>query len=419
MRILVLTNMYPPHAYGGYEMGCRDVAERWHRAGHEVLLLTSTVRVAGGNDGGDRDGEDHDPSAGAETSEIPIRVRRELQLYWDDHVILNPPLATRWRMERHNRRRLDAALADFNPDVVSAWAMGALSLGLLSRLGDRGVPVVFVVADEWPVYGPLVDAWLRPLASRPGLARVVGAATGLPTAPPPLDELGAWCFASEAMRSKLRELTPWSFPWSGIVPWGIDAAVFRPPPANSGRPWRWRVLHAGRVDERKGIAVVIEALARCPREARLEVLGRGDARHLAELRALAADLGVADRVTFGESSREELAVRYGEADVLVFAPLWDEPFGLVPIEAMACGTPVVASPTGGATEFMTDGTNCLTFPSGDVQRLADALVRLSQDAELRARVVRGGLETAARYTVDRLAHDLEGWHQAAAAGRPD
>src|SRR6202044_3895620 len=137
----------------------------------------------------------------------------------------------------------------------------------------------------------------------------------------------------------------------------------------------------------------------------------GDAGHLLELRTLADDLGVADRVTFGESDREELAVHYGQADALVFAPLWDEPFGLVPIEGMACGTPVVASPTGGATEFMTDGTNCLTFPSGDAQGLAGALVRLSQSSALRARVVSGGLETAAHYTVDRLADDLEGWHQ--------
>jgi glycosyltransferase involved in cell wall biosynthesis len=215
------------------------------------------------------------------------------------------------------------------------------------------------------------------------------------------------------MRTKMRELSPWSFPSSAVVPWGIDASVFRLPMTAREHPWRWRLLHAGRVDERKGIATVIEALALCPHEATLEVLGRGDASYLSVLRALARELGVADRVTFGESDREELAVRYGGADAVVFAPLWDEPFGLVPLEAMACGTPVVASPTGGATEFMTNGTNCLTFPPGDVHGLAGALVRLSQDPVLRAHVIGGGLETAGRYTVDRLAHDLEDWHEAA------
>jgi len=384
-------------------MGCRDVVERWRTAGHEVMVLTSTVRLAAGTAAGD--------------DEDPRWVRRHLRLYWDDHVILSPSLATRLRMERHNRRCLDAALADFAPHVASAWAMGAMSMGLLSRLGDRGVPVVSVVADEWPVYGPHVDAWLRPLAARPGLARIVGGATGLATRLPPLDDLGPTCFASEAMRTKLLARSPWSFPRSAVVPWGIDDSVFRMPTAASEHPWRWRLLHAGRVDERKGIATVIEALALCPHEATLEVLGRGDAGHRSALRALAAELGVADRVTFGETDREELAVRYGNADAVVFAPLWDEPFGLVPLEAMACGTPVVASPTGGATEFMTDGTNCLTFCPGDAHDLAGALVRLSQDPALRARVVGGGLETSARYTVDRLADDLEGWHEAATEWR--
>lgn len=399
MRILVLSNLYPPHAYGGYEMGCRDVVERWRAAGHEVLVLTSTVRLPG--------------VTGPAASDASDAVRRQLRLYWDDHVILSPPLATRLRMERHNRRCLDAAVADFAPDVASAWAMGAMSMGLLSRLGDLGVPVVCVLADEWPVYGPHVDAWLRPLAARPGLARLVGAATRLATEIPPLDELGPTCFASEAMRTKLRELSPWSFPRSAVVPWGIDASLFRLPTVAREQPWRWRLLHAGRVDERKGIATVIEALALCPQEATLEVLGRGDAGHLSTLRARAAELGVADRVAFGESDRAELAGRYADADAVVFAPLWDEPFGLVPLEAMACGTPVVASPTGGATEFMADGTNCLTFRPGDAEGLAGALMRLSQDPALRARVVSGGLETAARYTVDRLARDLEGWHEAA------
>ncbi len=77
MRILVLTNMYPPHAYGGYEQCCRDVVERWRAAGHEVLVLTSTVRVPGVDEG----------------AEPPNEVRRLLRLYWADHEILDPPLA--------------------------------------------------------------------------------------------------------------------------------------------------------------------------------------------------------------------------------------------------------------------------------------------------------------------------------------
>lgn len=404
MRILVLSNLYPPHAYGGYELSCRDVVERWRAQGHEVLVLTSTARLSG---------EASEPEGPEEDRRL---VRRDLRLYWEDHVMVSPSLATRLRIERHNRGALESSLGDFHPDVASAWAMGAMSMGLLSQLIDRRTPMVFVIADEWPYYGPHVDSWLRPLASRPRLARLVGAVTGLATTLPHLDEAGPSCFASEAMRTKLRSLTRWSFPQSAVVPTGIDDTVFRlqSPRRHS---WRWRLLHAGRIDERKGIATVIKALARCPPEATLEVLGQGDTGHLAVLRSLASELGVSGRVTFGHCDRSHLASRYGQADVVVFAPLWDEPFGLVPLEAMACGTPVVASPTGGSVEFLADGVNCVTFPSGDAGALAGALVRVSEDAPLRDRLVEGGLQTATRHTVDRYVADLLGWHEAAAAER--
>ncbi|HUC36537.1 MAG TPA: hypothetical protein VMR97_05385, partial [Acidimicrobiales bacterium] len=116
MRILVLTNMYPPHAYGGYELSCRDVVERWKSTGHEVLVLTSDVRLGAMLEAPAEEGRN---------------VRRELRLYWQDHVILRPSPGRRFAIERSNRRRLEDALSELRPDVVSAWAMGAMSMGLL------------------------------------------------------------------------------------------------------------------------------------------------------------------------------------------------------------------------------------------------------------------------------------------------
>src|SRR5439155_14590003 len=99
-----------------------------------------------------------------------------------------------------------------------------------------------------------------------------------------------------------------------------------------------------------------------------------------------------------------------------------EPFGLVPVEAMSCGVPVVATGTGGSAEFLSDGTNCLCFHPGDAEALGAAVRRLAGDAELRARLVTGGLQTATELDVGRLADVLEEWHVAAAAryttGRP-
>jgi glycosyltransferase involved in cell wall biosynthesis len=111
--------------------------------------------------------------------------------------------------------------------------------------------------------------------------------------------------------------------------------------------------------------------------------------------------GLEDRVRFdGPVARSRLAEAYGEADALVFPVRWNEPFGLVPLEAMSCGTPVVATGTGGSAEYLADGSNCLLFERDQPAALAAAVRRLAGDAQLRARLRAGGLETAAGLTED-------------------
>jgi len=389
--------MYPPHAYGGYELSCRDVVERWKSTGHEVLVLTSDVRLGAMLEAPAEEGRN---------------VRRELRLYWQDHVILRPSPGRRFAIERSNRRRLEDALSELRPDVVSAWAMGAMSMGLLSTLGQKAVPLVSVICDEWPVYGPAVDGWLRPMTRHPRAAGVVRLLTGLPTSPPALDKLGPSCFVSEHVRRVCRERSRWSFPESTVVYSGIEAAEFRQRAADP--EWSWRLLYVGRIDPRKGIDTAVRALAGLPTEATLEICGRGDDRHVEELHRLVRELGLEGRVSFTSSERSELSERYAAADVVVFPPVWEEPFGLVPLEAMACGTPVVAAPSGGAAEFLVDSGNCLTFPPGDPSALVTSLLRLAGDPALRRRLVEAGRITASQLDVDHLAEVLEAWHLYAA-----
>ena len=151
----------------------------------------------------------------------------------------------------------------------------------------------------------------------------------------------------------------------------------------------------------------------------MRVYGRGADQERERLRAVAEALGVAPRVTFGSLERDELAPTYTAADVVVFPSEWPEPFGLVPLEAMACGTPVVATGVGGSAEFLRDGYNCALFPAGDAPALAAAVRRLHDDPERRSTLVRGGAATAQQLDVDELADTLEQWHVAAASGFRD
>ena len=123
--------------------------------------------------------------------------------------ILDPPLRERYQMERANRKALDTAVEDFAPDVVSAWAMGAMSLGSLGTVARLGLPVVSVLCDDWPCYAPDVDAWMRPLRTHRRLARVVGLLTGLEVDLPPLDSAGTGCFISQFLLDAVRERSPW------------------------------------------------------------------------------------------------------------------------------------------------------------------------------------------------------------------
>src|ERR1051325_6404642 len=106
MRVLALSNMYPPHNYGGYELSCRDVMERFRSRGHDVTVLTTTVRVAG---------------VAEDRGERARGVRRDLTFYWDDHRLLAPPLRERLRIERRNQDALRRVLEETSPGVVSVW----------------------------------------------------------------------------------------------------------------------------------------------------------------------------------------------------------------------------------------------------------------------------------------------------------
>ena len=401
MRILVVSNMYPPHHLGGYELSCRDVMDRLRARGYEITVLTTTMRVPGVEDPPD---------------ERARGIRRDLEFYWEDHRLLSPPLLRRAQIERANQRALRAALQAAHPDVVSIWNMGAMSLGLLSTLVDSPIPLLFAVCDDWLIYGRELDAWTRIFRTRPAIvAKVAAAVSRVPATVPDLTRAGTFCFVTDFIRRRAKEKGGVDPAVATVVYSGIDRTDFpRVTPAPHG--WSGRLLCVGRIDGRKGVDVAIRALALLPDGYTLTVLGRGDEDYARSLVDLAAQLGANDRVTFGVVPRDRLREEYARADVTLFPVVWDEPFGLVPIESMACGTPAVATGMGGSAEFLFDERNCLLVPPGDPAALAAAVTRLEGDPALRARLVEGGMRLADELTIDRLADTFEAWHVATSEG---
>jgi glycogen(starch) synthase len=380
VRILAVGNMYPPHHAGGYELMWQAAMRQAELRGHRVRVLTTDYRT-------DADRPDGDPD-----------VHRKLRWYWDLDRYAFPKLSLtgRLRLERHNRAELRRHLREFNPDVVSFWSMGCMSLSLVEQVRRMGIPAAFVVHDDWLVYGRQHDQWIRLWRGRRRLlAPVAERITGVPTA---VQFDGSFVFNSRYTLERARRIGV-DAPATVVYP-GVDERFLAP---RDEQPWRWRLAYVGRIDRQKGIDTAVHALARLPSTATLAVWGTGDDQYATEMRELAARIGVGDRVRFeGWAGAAELPSVYADADVVVFPVRWEEPFGLVPVEAMGIGRPVISTSRGGTAEFLRAGENALVFTVDDDGGLADCVRRLADDPSLRARLCEAGKHTAAQYTVEQF-----------------
>ncbi len=193
-----------------------------------------------------------------------------------------------------------------------------------------------------------------------------------------------------------------------VVPCGVDVRRFSPRGDVAPKTSRTRLLSIGRLVPRKGVDDVIRTLASV--DAELVVAGGPSSARLdnddevARLRDVAAQAGVSDRVAFvGQVPRAQVPALMRSADVVVCTP-WYEPFGMVPLEAMACGRPVVASAVGGLVDTVVDGVTGWLVPPRDPRQLADALNALVTDAELRAEFgISGRRRVESRYAWPHVA----------------
>lgn len=192
-----------------------------------------------------------------------------------------------------------------------------------------------------------------------------------------------------------------------VVPCGVDLDLFMPMDKDAARrrlglrDGERIILFVGRIEPLKGIDILISAAAQLHEEENFRVLiVGGDARaeaQIAELRRLAQELDVDHHISFvGAVEHSELPMYYNAADVCV-VPSFYESFGLVAVESMACGTPVVASRVGGLTTTISDGETGYLIPWRCPEPFAERLELLLDNDELRASFGRAGRETVERY----------------------
>ena len=211
-----------------------------------------------------------------------------------------------------------------------------------------------------------------------------------------------------------------------VIPPGVDTSHFYDIPADEakefvGIPCGHRMLlFVGRIEPLKGIDTLFEAMALLQsggvlarNQVCLAVIGgdpEADAEQMSaemsSLQELRTSLGLQTMVTFlGKRDQDTLQYYYSAADAVV-VPSHYESFGLVALEAMACGTPVVASETGGLVFLVRDGETGYHVPVGDSAALADCIGRLIDDADLRQRLGRQAAAHAAQYAWPLIAQQV-------------
>lgn len=375
MRILVISNLYPPAVRGGYELSCAGAVDGLRENGHDVLVLTSKLRAG---DGKDRE-----------------TLRRLPFLSQNVFGSLRAPLAS-IAAARTTRK----VLRSFRPDLVFAWNCAQIPHVCVYIPLDLGVPTAFAISEHW--FGRLLtgDQFARHLfhADRGprrlwallirGVNRHPALRLDVHHAPVPV----AVAWTTSFMKCSTPRPAICDPVFERVIletshRLELFNAIERRP---SGQPL---ICFVGRLSHEKGADVAIRALAAVRAaglEAKLELAGSGTAKEARKLRALADELDVSEHCAFvGWLDSARLCDLLARADALVVPSVWEEPLGLVALEGALARVPVVASRIGGIPEQIKESEHALFFDPGDGQKCAEALIEiLSRPSESEARVAR-------------------------------
>lgn len=386
MTVLVISNLFPPRVLGGYEILCGQVCAELARRGHRVVVATTPS-------GPDLPG----PPPTDDVRRI-LRLSREFGM---------PPRRDRLRdirVAKANRRATRDLVREVRPDIAFIWSQLRLTLGAAHGVQDAGVPTLFTLNDEHlagylpepfeGIAGParrLVDGWLLRDLWLPSIR---------------LDHVT--CISRLVRDNLVRLGAPVAA--ARVIHQGIPIERFPQKDAPGSVHSPLRVLYAGQLHPDKGVHTLIEAVGRLAaggHDLRLTVVGQGPGDYPERMALLAASCG-APTEFLGHRPHDELPGLYRDHDVFVFPSIWEEPFGLTHLEAMASGTPVVSTADGGQGEFLEHEVNSLVFPKADAGALAEALARLATDGDLRRRLVREARSMVQRrFSMTRYVDDLD------------
>ncbi len=401
MRILFVSNFYPPARPGGYTQWCQEVAEGLEARGHEIAVLTSQHQKEMAAS------EEQDVYRLLDLESNPSRYS-----VWDFFIKYQ-------RRQKENGQSVRYAIKDFRPDLAFVWGMWLISKNVPAeierRMGDR---VVYYLSDYWPTQeGPHVNYWTTPPnhSSMEVPKRLLGSiALRMVSAhePPELQFRHPICVSEAVQRILSAQGVPVEH--GAVIHGGSDLRRFSETPIRNHREGPIRLLYAGQVEPHKGVHTAIEAAGQLVNglgrtDFQLEIVGGGSSEYLERLERLVQERALNGYVRIrGLVPKTEMPSILARSDILVFPSIYEEPFARMPQEAMAAGLAVVGTETGGTPEILRDGETGLAFHAEDAGALALQLKRLMDDRDLRLRLARAGRNRVhQQFTLDRMVDRIE------------
>ena len=384
-RIAYLINLYPPYIVGGNEMLACDIVNAFRARGYDVHVLTAK---------------------GPQLDDIPhvhqvfnYSLENKADIFQGGAALSALGHVRHHIFDRTTYRNVRGTLQKLQPDLIVIDNLYMASAAPLLAARGLRCPVIAQVADKWMIYLLRDLRLLLHIGGRPQQMLLQAYAR---LAQPLLWKLGCPNEILSISGFMKRYYVDAGYPAERITPTylGVDTSLYVPRNEPHTATNDLEIVFAGQLWEGKGPQVLVAALSLLRQREpdltlRLRLIGEGNDRFKQRLRQEISESGLEGRAVLdGFVPLEQLAERLRTADIFAFPSIWDEPFSITLVAAMASGVPVIVTTTGGTPEALEDGTEGLLIPPADAEALANAISQLARDPAMRTRLSRAGITRA-------------------------